>query len=304
MAEQAKSQYINYLQTLDGCPLFAESWWLDAVGGPVNWDVVSFHDAAKNNHAFIPYQVSRIRSMKAITTPPLTPWLPLIQSSGETEFPLAHFFQNIPHYSILDISLRHNQQIQFDAAEAKISSRYTFIIPSGESIEQVRSGYNEGLRRNLKQAEKNYSITVSEGLNAFIHLCKMTYIQREMQLPRSVERILPGVYNELASRGRGMITFALKNNVPVAGILTAWDHLTTYYLLGGRSADNDGASAHALLLDNAIQNAVLKNHAFDFEGSMHPGIANFFQSFGAVPEEFSRIRSFKGVGKIWGLFHI
>ena len=94
----------------------------------------------------------------------------------------------------------------------------------------------------------------------------------------------------------------MKDNDPVAGIMTGWDATTAYYLLGGRN-ETGGASAHAYLLDDAVSHAVAHERKFDFEGSMHPGIANFFQSFGAKPAPYIRIRKYKGLGKLWSYLH-
>jgi len=100
-----------------------------------------------------------------------------------------------------------------------------------------------------------------------------------------------------------MIHLAIHQGVAIAGILTGWDSKTSYYLAGGRNGDDQGASAHALLLDHVIHEAQTRGLAFDFEGSMNPGIANFFQSFGAKPESYLQIRKFRGMGKLWSLLH-
>jgi hypothetical protein len=85
----------------------------------------------------------------------------------------------------------------------------------------------------------------------------------------------------------------------LAAVLVAWDPVSTYYLAGGRTARPGAASAHAILLDHAVGDAMARGTSFDFEGSMHPGIANFFQSFGARPEPFTRLTRFTGAGRLW-----
>ena len=107
----------------------------------------------------------------------------------------------------------------------------------------------------------------------------------------------------LSDSQSGSLDFAMHNGKPIASILTAWDHKATYYLAGGRTGDEAGASAHALLLDKALINSIQAGREFDFEGSMHSGIANFFQSFGASPEEYWQVKKYRGLGKAWSLFH-
>ncbi|HUR30136.1 MAG TPA: GNAT family N-acetyltransferase, partial [Saprospiraceae bacterium] len=218
------------------------------------------------------------------------------------ELHIENLIEGFPPYSILDVSLRSLAGLASISEYAKVNLRYSYIISRNQNIEGVKSKYNEGLRRNLREAEKKYSIIKTNDVATFIQFINSTYAQRKTKPPAWLETSVPRAYEALQKHQKGYLEFAYYEGKPIAGIMTGWDELNAYYFIGGRTPDDGGASAHALLLDNAIQRACENGQSFDFEGSMHSGIANFFQSFGATPEPFWRIRKFKGIGKLWSTF--
>lgn len=284
-------------------PLYGAPWWLNASCGPGGWGVLSFNDQEKNQIAFLPYQKTLIRGMNAIVNPPMTQWLPLIKTSLTRKGIVENNFDALKKYSILDLAVKPEAGKLFSSDKFMINLKYSYIIPAQKNINEIRSKYNEGLRRNVKEAVLNYSIETSNDISTFLSLCHSTYHQRGMKSPWWVENKIPSVWNALVTHRQGLIELAVKDGVPVAGILTAWDDTTYYYLIGGRATNEGGASGHALLLDHAIMQASEKGIAFDFEGSMNPGIANFFQSFGAKPEPYWQIRKYRGMGKLWSLMN-
>ncbi|HSF90554.1 MAG TPA: GNAT family N-acetyltransferase, partial [Saprospiraceae bacterium] len=251
--------------------------------------------------AALPYQHTRIRGLSAVVTPPFTQWISLLGGGGSPIQLSLALLAELPKSSILDLSLRPDTTLRIPESVYPITLRYSFVIAPAGNEGDHRKGYNEGLRRNIRQAEKQYTVEASKDIDGFLSLCRQSYEQQKMKPPPWLERVVPRVYAALDSHQCGRLTLASSNGKTIAGVLTAWDHSTTYYLAGGRTADEQGASAHALLLDHAIQASRDRGTVFDFEGSMHPGIANFFQSFGAVPTAYWHVRKYRGAGKLWSL---
>jgi hypothetical protein len=287
----------------ESAPLYAAPWWLDSTCGQGGWETYILKDVDKNSLVFIPYHKTTIRGMSAIINPPMSQWLPVLKSSPELKISLDDFFYSLPAFSILDIALRQDDRMDLPDARFRVNHKYSYLIESVHSPEIIKSKYNEGLRRNLREAERNYQIEETGDMNTFLLLCHASYEQRKIKLPVWIKTISTNVYEALKKHQSGIIEFAYYKGKPIAGIMTGWDKETSYYLLGGRTGDEAGASAHALLLDHAIMKAMNAGRSFDFEGSMHPGIANFFQSFGATPEPHWRIKKFKGPGKLWSILH-
>ena len=241
--------------------------------------------------------------MKAFINPPMSQWLPVLKTETDARISLVDFIGSLKAYSILDMSFRPEKNLLYPGEELPVHFKYSYLISPLQSKETIRSNYNEGLRRNLKLAENNYTIEESNDIKTFLSFCTNTYQQRKIKTPPWLLNVVPEVCNGLQKNQMGKLEFAFENGKPIAGILTGWDKQASYYLMAGRSGDEGGASAHSLLLHNAVMEANDAGRSFDFEGSMHAGIANFFHSFGANPQAYWQIKRFRGVGKLWALFH-
>ncbi len=295
--------YNDLYESCDRPSLYAAPWWLNATCGTGKWNVVPLKNKEGNITSVVPYFKTSIRGLSALVTPPLTQWLPVIMINDAVGLSLPDFLKSLPGCSILDITIKPEEIPILPNAAYRVNYKYSYIIPYHDTRDLYKLKYNEGLRRNLKEATANYSIAISDDIGTFLKLCQSSFHHRKMKPPSWLDHIVPGIAESLKKYRSGVINMAFHQGVAIAGILIGWDTDTTYYLTGGRSADEQGASAHALLLDHAISEAQQRGHKFDFEGSMHPGIANFFQSFGAVPEGYWQIRKFKGIGRLWSLFH-
>ncbi|MDZ4747276.1 MAG: GNAT family N-acetyltransferase [Saprospiraceae bacterium] len=301
MESNPVSAYHTLFASIKEPLLYTAPWWLDATCGHGGWGAIVRRDIQGLPVAALPYHHTRIRGLSALVTPPFTQWISLL-GGGEPHVQLSlALMAELPKSSILDLSLRPDTFFRIPESAFPITLKYSFVIAPGVNNEDHRKGYNEGLRRNIRQAEKQYVVETSEDIAGFLSLCRQSYEQRKMKPPPWLDTVVPRVHSALSSHHCGTLTLATSNGKPIAGVLTAWDHSTTYYLAGGRTADEQGASAHALLLDHAIRVSHDRGTVFDFEGSMHPGIANFFQSFGAVPAAYWHIRKYQGVGKLWSL---
>jgi Acetyltransferase (GNAT) domain len=295
--------YTVFYAECDHVDLYAAPWWLDAVCGKGKWDAVRLVNNSGQTIVFIPFFKTQIRKLSALITPPLTQWIPVLAKEDVHHFSVIEFLKSLPNCSITDLTMKSGENPILPTKEYRVNFKYSYVIPFNALKDQLKLNYNEGLRRNLKEAEKNYSITVSDDIQTFLHLCKSSYHHRKLKPPFWIDQIVPAAVEALKENGSGIIHLAIHRGVVIAGILTGWDKRTTYYLTGGRNGDEEGASAHALLLDHVINEAQGRGHSFDFEGSMHPGIANFFQSFGATPEPYLQIRKFRGMGRIWSFLH-
>ena len=81
MQLKARDMYEEIYASTMQPPLYGAPWWLNASCGIEGWDVFCLNDQDKNQLAFLPYQKTVIRGMKAIVNPPMTQWLPMIRTS-------------------------------------------------------------------------------------------------------------------------------------------------------------------------------------------------------------------------------
>ena len=294
-----------YEATLDAQqlrPLYCEPWWLDAICGPENWHVYFFKDEHGSDIACIPYYKTKVSKLNAIITPPMTQWCGILHIKKSAFIDIRDLLHSLSPNPIVDLSIKSESEINFSNGNPSGILKYSFVIGTTSGIDQVRAKYSEGLRRNIKEAEKDYTLEESDDIKKLISLAHSSYEQRNEKAPAWFNELPLKVHDTLQKHNRGRIILAFKDHKPVAGIMTGWDSSTEYYLLGGRDTMN-GPSVHAFLLDKAILHAISSGRKFDFEGSMHPGIANFFQSFGANPEPYIQLRKYTGPGKLWAFLH-
>ncbi|MEP6647423.1 MAG: GNAT family N-acetyltransferase, partial [Saprospiraceae bacterium] len=232
------SLYHEYYLQCEHPLLYAAPWWLDAVCGKEKWGVVAKFDQYAKPVSFTPYYKTHLRGMSALITPPFTQWLPELRKENAEPFALDEFINSLPASSILDITLKAGKgEVAVSSNGYRISFKYSYIIPYQEDYMLHKKKYNEGLRRNLKEAEKNYEITVSEDMDIFLRLCHSSYQQRNLKPPLWLKHVVSEVTCALKKNQCGILHLAMHRGFAIAGILTGWDSKTTYYLTGGRRGD-------------------------------------------------------------------
>ena len=294
--------YRTLIQAVEKPVLYAMPWWLDMVCGEDGWQAIIVQDEDQQPTAIMPYHITQIKGMSAVITPSLTQWMPLMHVGAHGHTDIAEVVGRLPHMPITDISIQSIPPSTESNSWPGMGLKYSFLIYPDQPLEAIRAKYNEGLRRNLRSAHDSYLISSSDDIHLFLTMFKASRHQQKAEVPPWTETLIPAVYRQLVDREQGSLEIAFQQGRPIAGILTAHDHQTSYYLAGGRQSGEEGVSAHALLLDHAIQRAIAQGKSFDFEGSMHPGIANFFQSFGARPQAYWHLRKYSGFGRVWALF--
>lgn len=303
MSNDPVSEYRRLWTACGATGLYTSPWWLDLTCGPTGWTALLDTDPDNRRSVGLPVACQRISGMDAWVTPPLTQWVDMIGDPVSPKVFSDALLNRIPRLPIFDLQVSGIPVGAFAAHRVRAVLRYSYILPLEEGIQSARAGYNEGLRRNLREAAAAYAIARSEDADLLVKLVRRSLLRQRTGIPPWVEGVLPRVFRGLLAENRGDCLVARAGEQVLAAVLVAWDAKTTYYLAGGRADHPGSASAHALLLDAAVAEAATRGTAFDFEGSMHPGIANFFQSFGATPDPFLRLTRYAGRGKWWALFH-
>ena len=301
MSVDAVREYESLYETAGGSRLYTAPWWLGLTCGPAGWTALSHRDLQTGTRMALPVHVCRIRGMKALVTPPLTQWVDVLAESPDPSPWTDAFIAGIPRLPIIDVQVSGMPEGTFSTHGIRAALRYSYILPASPDIAAVRAGYSEGLRRNLREARSAYAVEATDDAGILLAMMRSSYAQQNVAPPPGTDDVIPRVMTALATRGQGRCLVARDGKDVLAAVLVAWDPVSTYYLAGGRTSRPDAASAHSILLDHAVEDAMVRGTSFDFEGSMHPGIANFFQSFGARPEPFTRLTRFTGPGRLWAL---
>ena len=273
--------------------LFQKPWWLDAVCGKDNWDVVLVEKGGQII-ASMPYYMSKRHGMRIITMPKLTqtmgPWLrpsnakyanqlaeqkDLMTSLIEKLPAFACFAQNF-HYSITN-------WLPFYWQGFSQTTRYTYVLEEISDTQKIWNGLLPKIRTDIKKAQNRFGLKVCTdlGIDAFLIMNEQTFTRQGMKLTYSKD-FVKRLDNACKEHNARRIFFAKDMDGRIhAAVYIVWDENSAYYLMGGSDPDLRNSGANSLCMWEAIKFASTVTKAFDFEGSMIEPVERFFRAFGA-----------------------
>lgn len=261
-------------------PLFFQAGWLDSVVIQGHWRAwVAFEDQ-KAVAVFVGHYRKKY-GLSALLMPRLTPyfglWVPPTESLDEGRL-TSTLLSTLPRVFLTSICLHPVMQ---DISEWKNNgfhhkTRTTYQILC-KNILDYEGGRTAKLQNHLKHARSRLQTVPTSETKELIQLVRASFEKQNLALPYPetlVDRIL-----ECPAAGAKISLARDENGTAHAGLLTVEDETTVYNLISGRKTDAI-RGAQALLLDEAIRDALQRGKNFDFEGSSIPEIASFFASFG------------------------
>jgi hypothetical protein len=291
-------------------PVFMQEWWMDAVCGPANWMPVLAYDGGGETEAVMLCYFFRKWKFNFIIPAPFTPfsgiWIrPLHQelkahALGQREIdlstqlisklPSSYFFIQQFHYSF-------QNWLSFYWKDFKQTTRYTYVLEDLNNLDKVYNNFKGNIRTAIKKAESTLKVENSEDAAIVFDLISTSLSRKQVRFPLSKEKFI-NMDKELDSKHSRKIYLACdEENHIHAAIYTIWDASTTYLLLSGVNKVHQNTTALSLLIWKAIQDAAVRGHTFDFEGSTLPHIEPFFRSFGGERKSYFRIS--KAKNKFW-----
>jgi len=283
-----KEKYIRFCKKESELPVFHHSDWLDAVcGGRSNWEVVLL----EKNKEIIASLPLFYKKKNRIGQPPLTPYLgPYIKfpegQKSVTKYRyerdvLEALIKNIPEFNYLKMNFTPERinWLPFYWNGFNETSHYTFLLNINKQLSLYEM--KGSIRRQIKKASKSVQVEISDNIEHFYQINKLSFERKKMNIPYSLnflKRIDQTVKDQRA------ILFGKDNEGNThAAIYILWDNKKAYYLMGGLNPGFQNSGAKPLLFWEAIKYVSSFVYEFDFEGSMIRSIENFFSSFGATP---------------------
>lgn len=285
-----KKSYENIAHKL---PLFFRAWWLNTVCDE-QWDVALIID---NDEivAVWPYQFERKFGFKIVRNPLLTPYLgPLwISEKDKNNDWLEVLWQQLPKTDFSQFSCLPDFEYQdfFIQKNAEKQQKITYFLDLLKPETQLWAELHATRRNGIRKGEADLTVT-KDTLNVeeFVVWNSIGFANKEKKYPFTIPYLQKIV--DASEQYESGVNYYAKDSTgnTVAVLWLAYDHQKMYYLLSA-TAPETHRGAMALLAWNAILDAKrmgLQN--FDFEGSLDPGIARFFQRFGGTKinyDEFS-----------------
>lgn len=205
---------------------------------------------------------------------------------------IENFLKAIPSdYKYIVINLNYKNAIP-EGLGFEVTERPNYTLRMMDGYEEISSNYSSNLKRNLKRA-RQYKMAMTSSIKPE----KLVELYRTHQGPKIPElndaayhaahRV---IYNAL-HRGMGFLSAIVneQNTVMAAGFFLISKNRVVNLLPTTTPEGREKRAMH-VLLDAVIQQNAGKPTIFDFEGSSIPGVAKFYESFGAMNQPYYTIK--------------
>ncbi|APT76105.1 FemAB family protein [Marinitoga sp. 1137] len=279
-------------------PVFSQYWWLDAVCGENNWDVILVEKGGEI-WASMPFFKKKKLFFSLLSMPPLTqklgPYIRYPKNQGyykklswEKEI-MNELISKLPKFDKFyqKWDYKYQNWLPFYWKGFKQTTLYTYVIKKGKSIDDIYNNFHSSVKRRLKKAEKlNLKVIESDDYKSFYDINKRTFERKNQRIQHSLD-LVEKIFFAAKKHNSLKLYFAVDqyDEIYAAGFFV-YDKDSVYYLLGGINPEKKDSGAMNLVIYEGIKFAIENNLNFDFEGSMVEPIEKYFRSFGAVQKRY------------------
>jgi len=276
-------------------------WWLDAVCGEENWDVLLLKRNEKVT-AVWPYFFKRTMGRNIFSMPQLTQYLGIwidypenqkLSSRYRYEQDIcAELIESFPQYVYFrqNFSCQFINWLPFYWKGFRQSTNYTYVLENIADPQQLLSLFAKDKKHNVKVAREN-NIEVHQHLDV-----KQYYSYHKKHLNTRGKKIsfsedfFMRIHKAVYEHNAGMTLYALdeKSNIH-ACIFIIWDQESAFFLTNAWDPALQKSGALALLIYEGIKVASARTKRFDFEGSMIKGTNESYRKYGAVQKPYFNI---------------
>lgn len=276
-----KQKYDTCISSALQSKVYAFSWYLDCVCS--TWDLLILNDY----EAVMPLPKKKKYGINYVFQPFWIQHLGIFSVKTLTEADLELFIKSIPKKIKL---IDYNINFKTDSLPPKIN--YTLSLQ--DNYNKLLKNFSKGRKSNVTQGQKQ-EILVQEfqdykpiievfkqnrGLNT--NLSNPAYLQLEtlIKTAKSLKKL------------KIMVAFSDKNKL-LGGAFFIISNNRITYLFSAINQQGRDLQAMSLIINSVIKTYAQSDYILDFEGSMLPGVAAFFNSFGAQQESYYHLKKWQ-----------
>lgn len=298
-----KERYVQLCAQEPSICVYDQPWWMDAVCGADNWDVVLYE---KNGTILgaMPYYVRQKLGLRYITQPPFTQhngaWIKYPEGqvaskriSFEKEvldglmeqieaLPVCHYQQSFSPNLTNWLPLYWRGYSQ--------STSYTYRLPDIHDPEALFAQFQHNKRKNINKAiRQEIQIHFDLPADVFYDHHKKSLAKQHQEIGYSLE-LFQRIYRAAYAHHSGRTIYATDpEGTVLCGLFNLWDKHWGYDLISSIDPETRGNGAPDLLVYRMLEYLSDKVTGYDFEGSMIPGVEESFRHFGATQTPYFRI---------------
>jgi hypothetical protein len=262
--------------------VYAQSWYLDLISP--NWDAFIGGDYTY----VMPLIIKRKFGIAFLLQP--------IFAQQHGIFPEAdNSIQNTflttirDHFKYVTVNLNASHSEPFSEG-FNVQARKNFILKLSPLYEELKNNYSKHTRRQIRKADDN-KVFIIKGLPSGDYL-DLKNLATDSKLSKQSMQTLKRLIEYGHSHGNGMIYAAYnQNNMLCAAAFFLFTSQRALYLNAVSSEEGKNTNAMHKIVDQFIQEHSGTSLTLDFEGSVIPGIARFYEGFGSEPEQYFCLKS-------------
>ncbi len=258
--------------------IYAFSWYLDIVAD--NWDVLILNDY----EAVMPLPWRSKNFIKYIYPPCWAQQLGVFSAKTIDNKLTLNFIKSIPKkFKKITLNLNSENPI----SNKRIIDKTNYILPLNKPYSELLMNYKQVRRRhkNRSNSEK-FSISKTNISQETIQLF-IKEKQNIVDLKESDYNKLEQLIAYLNDKKRvTILTVKDEKEVLLGGAFFLKDSKRLTYLFSSTSKEGREKKVMTYIIDSMIEEYSASHLILDFEGSVVPGIAFFFKSFGAEKEMY------------------
>lgn len=258
--------------------IYVFSWYLDCVAS--EWDVLVLN----NYEAVMPLPKRSKFCIDYIYQPSWIQQLGVFSKIKLNDQIIELFIKAIPRkFKLVDMMFNYDNQNY----NSFIAIRNNLILDLNKSYEELYDNYNSSRKKSVKRA-RNIGLKI-KSVNYAEALIKL-FIKNmgtELKRPESDYKILNQMIQIALVKNKVKIyTVECKNERLLAGAVFLIHNNRIIYLFSAVNQEGKQRQAISFIIDFVIQKFSNNQMILDFEGSMIPGIADFFTSFGTINQPY------------------
>lgn len=262
--------------------VYATTWFLDRTA--IDWDALVWNDY----EYIMPLPVKQKFGIHYLYQPlycqqhGIFPPPPADIAAEFYKYSMRLFSYADMQINSLNLPMKNQNEIQF-------VPRNNFLLHLGTEYDILASAFSTNTKRNLARALNN-QLNYVEGIRLEDY---MLFKQNNSQVKLSAFQLqtLKSLIAYAQYKGIGEIAgvYSNENELCAAVFFCRWKE-RVIYMNAVSSPMGKEVRAMFLLINRFLEASANKNLILDFEGSMLPGIARFFEGFGATPEIYYQMK--------------
>jgi hypothetical protein len=276
-----KNAWDNCIENSKNSLVYACSWYLDIVN-PKWWAL-----AESDYSVVMPLPYKKKYGISYLIRPYFTQQLGIFSKHTVNIQIVSEFLKMIAStFKYCNFNLNVNSMIAFKGLEA---TGITYLLPLQHPYKSIYNEFGSNTKRNLKKAN-DAGLKVS-GLNN--HELFFSFYKNHGKFNPGTKfmSVLKELTREIIKRNCGEIkvVYNSKNEILSAVLWIRYKEWIVY-LVPCTSRQGKEQGSNFLLIDEIIKENAGSNLTLDFEGSVLPGLARFYEGFGAKPANYPVLR--------------